>query len=317
LADVSVLAAAAIELQQKSTLESVLQLLVERSADVLGVRRVSVRLIDRKRRLLTRGRAGDAWHGGEADFAVGEGLIGWIAANARPLRLAKADSDLRFVERPGRRGAMGAFLGVPLLADRHCLGVVSALHQQTDYFTAEHEEVLTVLAAVAAPHVELARLRRLTQLDPLTGVLNRHGLELVFPELSSGPLCVGMIDIDHFKRVNDAHGHLAGDQVLRHVSSLLARELRATDAVVRYGGEEFVVVLPGATLIDAERVLQRARAAVAEAAITIDGRALGVTVSAGVAARRGAEARHALIARADAALYDAKRAGRNCVRTST
>jgi len=312
--DVRVLASAAVELQRHSSLASVLQLLVERAAELLGVQRVSVRLVDQHGRLATRGRAGDSLHARDAvSFTVGEGLVGWIAAEGRPLRIGRAENDPRFVERPGRREPIGAFLGVPLLTARSCIGVVAAVHAQPDYFTVEHEEILTVLAAVAAPHVELARLQRLTELDPLTGALNRNGLDATFPELAAmaGPLSVAMVDIDHFKQVNDQHGHALGDEVLRAVAGLLMSQLRATDAVVRYGGEEFLVILPGVGVRHAERVLERARCSIAEA--TLASRPIRITVSAGVVQRREDESKSDLIARADTALYAAKRAGRNRV----
>jgi diguanylate cyclase (GGDEF)-like protein len=317
--DVRVLAAAAVDLQRHSSLSSVLQLFVERAAELLEVRRVSVRLVDKAGQLPTRVRAGEAVHD-SANFTVGEGLVGWIAEHGQPLRIGRAEDDPRFVERPGRREPIGAFLGVPLLHGRTCIGVVAAVHPARDYFTVEHEEILTVLAAVAAPHVELARLERLTQLDPLTGALNRNGLEATFPELAAlpPPLSIAILDIDHFKQVNDQHGHALGDEVLRAVARLLMSQLRATDAVVRYGGEEFLIILPGVGLRHAERALERSRASIAEASLAKNAaknsdRPVRVTVSAGVAQRRENETRNDVIARADAALYLAKRAGRNRV----
>ena len=130
-----------------------------------------------------------------------------------------------------------------------------------------------------------------------------------------------LLDIDHFKAVNDTHGHLAGDQVLRAVAGIIRSQLRDYDIAGRYGGEEFAVLLPHTQPGQARRIAERLRMAVAAARLTAStaggpGTGLRVTVSAGVAclADCGPEL-HALIAAADAALYDAKAAGRNRVRT--
>ena len=125
-----------------------------------------------------------------------------------------------------------------------------------------------------------------------------------------------MIDIDHFKAVNDAHGHAVGDEVLRQIARALKRIFRATDLIARWGGEEFVVVMPGADLDLAEEInarLSREIAAARPAIELVDG-GLRVTVSVGVAAVRSADdTPDGLLKRADDALYEAKRGGRNRV----
>jgi diguanylate cyclase (GGDEF)-like protein len=179
-----------------------------------------------------------------------------------------------------------------------------------------------VLAALCAPQVELARVARLAQVDPLTGVLNRRGLDLAFPEVAMPaggedgivrPLSVAMADVDHFKEINDAHGHATGDEVLRKVAALVSGVLRAGDAVVRYGGEEFLLILPGVELARALVVAERARASAEGSHFFAGGSQLRVTLSIGVAERGPGERRDALIERADRAMYVAKQAGRNRV----
>jgi diguanylate cyclase (GGDEF)-like protein len=252
-------------------------------------------------------------------FRLGEGLVGWIAEHAQPLRSGQPELDPRFVARPGMKEHMGSFLGVPLLAGARCMGVLSAVHPKTDYFTAGHEQLAVLLATIAAPHIEIARLSRLTRVDSLTGTLNRRGLDEAFPEVAqpvaadgtAHPLSLALVDIDHFKVVNDQYGHAVGDEVLRSVTERLAGAVRLSDAVVRYGGEEFLLILPSLRLRDALRVADRARRTVARVPVKVAGVAVSVTVSVGVAERSGNEARDALIARADAAMYQAKRLGRN------
>jgi diguanylate cyclase (GGDEF)-like protein len=153
-------------------------------------------------------------------------------------------------------------------------------------------------------------------LDGLTGMLNRRSLAARAAELDEQAALTGqsigviVADLDHFKAVNDEHGHQRGDAVLVDVAYTLRKELRAFDLAYRLGGEEFLVMLPGATLADAEMLAERLRAAVE----STPAGGLHVTMSFGVASARGADARNAeLLAQADAALYAAKHAGRNRV----
>src|SRR5260370_6611836 len=132
------------------------------------------------------------------------------------------------------------------------------------------------------------------------------------------PLSILMIDIDHFKKFNDSHGHQVGDQVLRLVGKVLQESVRDVDLAARYGGEELIAVLPGADLDRCAAVAERIRRRIAEARLTrrSTGREIGsVTVSIGVAQFRLAEAAEAMIERCDRALYQAKRAGRNRIVT--
>lgn len=162
-------------------------------------------------------------------------------------------------------------------------------------------------------------LQRVAALDPLTSVYNRRfGLQRLTEEFSrsirSGdPLGVLMLDLDHFKAINDTYGHLVGDRVLQAVVRATRQVLREGDVFLRYGGEEFIVVLPGAGLDTLATTAERIRHAVSEAEITESGQRILVTVSvggSGVPDSRAADSRD-LIGLADAALYSAKDAGRD------
>jgi diguanylate cyclase (GGDEF)-like protein len=164
-------------------------------------------------------------------------------------------------------------------------------------------------------------LERLAMRDGLTGLANRRCLdqtlrnELELARRSRHPLSVLLIDIDHFKRYNDTHGHPAGDECLKRVAMVLSGQVRTYDLAARYGGEEFVVILPNQALQGAAAVAERIRRAV-ERSIAAAPMAGGerVTVSIGAACTgAGLDAPEGLIARADAALYRAKEAGRNRV----
>ena len=153
--------------------------------------------------------------------------------------------------------------------------------------------------------------------DPLTGLLSRRYLTEHLPSLVQShqrhkiPLSVAMIDADYFKRVNDTHGHPAGDQVLRGIAEVICTRIRTADIPIRYGGEEFVVLLPGAPREESARIGERIRVAVSRQPFDEVFSGLRVTVSLGLATLIEGEDASGLIGRADDALYQAKRTGRD------
>jgi diguanylate cyclase (GGDEF)-like protein len=161
------------------------------------------------------------------------------------------------------------------------------------------------------------RHRKEAQTDMLTGVLNRRAL---FERVGENDIVAGlpvlMFDLDHFKQINDRRGHAAGDEVLRRFADVLRSYTRSVDAVARLGGEEFCVLLPGCDAEGAERVAQRIRQAFAALDINLGDGATTATVSAGLAIGDADESFASVLSRADAALYRAKSAGRNNVRTA-
>ena len=307
------IAALAREIHQTQALETLLQSIVAHCALLLQTERVSIRLLDASRtRLMTTYRNGDSLHkNASQEFKIGEGLLGWIAQESKPVLAEEPERDPRFLFRPDMKETMGAFVGVPLITAEGCIGVLSAIHPKQAYFTERHLDVLTIVAAMSAPYIEIARLQKLSQVDPLTGALNRRGLDLFLPD--DPAFSVLMVDIDHFKKVNDTFGHAVGDEVLKRVARSLSGSLRSGDVVVRYGGEEFLVILSEVGVNIAAKVGERARQAVADHPVKVNGQEIPVTISVGVAERRDDEDRDALIARADVALYKAKQAGRNKV----
>jgi diguanylate cyclase (GGDEF)-like protein len=156
--------------------------------------------------------------------------------------------------------------------------------------------------------------------DSLTGLYNRRGIAEWFADAAAGvdagarpSFSVVLLDLDHFKRVNDSHGHEAGDLVLVGLSRLLAAELRTDDLCGRWGGEEFVLLLQDTPLDDAARLVARMRGCIADAEFALaDGTRLGVTASFGICRYRPGETSLECFARADDALMRAKRSGRNC-----
>lgn len=177
---------------------------------------------------------------------------------------------------------------------------------------------LTLVALVVTRGV--VELRRSSRFDALTGLLNRRAAQQALEDevqrsrRLGEPFSLLMIDADHFKAINDARGHAAGDRALQHLGTLLAAQMRDIDRVGRWGGEEFVVLLPGATLPQAHEVADRLRERCQALPPRWQDEVLPLTLSIGVAQWGGADDDlTALLARADAALYRAKQSGRNCV----
>jgi diguanylate cyclase (GGDEF)-like protein len=179
--------------------------------------------------------------------------------------------------------------------------------------------IATGLIAIAVRNVQLfLETQEHAMRDSLTGCFNRgHGLETLNRELARArrtgrPLSILMFDVDHFKTINDELGHLRGDDLLRAVGAQLTRVLRSTDVRCRYGGDEFLIILPDTALAGAQQAAESVRLKLATLGIVADGKTLPVTVSLGVAeAAPDGDGVSALIERADDALYQAKRDGRD------
>jgi diguanylate cyclase (GGDEF)-like protein len=171
---------------------------------------------------------------------------------------------------------------------------------------------------------EVAHLSRQAQTDALTGLANRRGLtdrleaELVHAQENGKSVSFVLADVDDFKLINDTHGHQTGDQVLRQVAKALAGSVRDLDLVARYGGEEFAIVLAGSRLPDGVRLAERMRKAIHEIAVASPtDEDAHLTMSFGVAEFPTYPGVDALVAAADAALYQAKRSGKDQVASST
>ena len=213
---------------------------------------------------------------------------------------------------------------VPLQAGQVSFG---SLMLFGDDFTDDDRMTAASLASHAVVALENARLHRIVErqalVDGLTGLANRRqceealGAELARVERFGGSLAVVMADLDSFKDVNDRFGHPAGDSVLREFARLLQESLRDVDLASRWGGEEFLLVLPGTDLEGGAQVAERIRLALAgRIVLSVDGTPIPVTASFGVAASPPATTASELFAAADAALYEAKRAGKNRVETA-
>ncbi|MGD2073539.1 MAG: diguanylate cyclase [Gammaproteobacteria bacterium] len=184
-----------------------------------------------------------------------------------------------------------------------------------------YHRVQTADPAPPARHrlAEQGLLRRQLEQDGLTGVSSRtsllHELQHALKRAAKTgqPLCLVLADLDHFKVINDTHGHAVGDRVLKEVASRLTAVLREFDVVGRFGGEEFVIVLENTSRHTAWQVAERMRLRIASGPLGLAGKELHLTISQGVAMGRDGDDSHGLLRRADAAMHRAKEQGRNCI----
>jgi diguanylate cyclase (GGDEF)-like protein/PAS domain S-box-containing protein len=182
---------------------------------------------------------------------------------------------------------------------------------------------VAVIRDVSVEHINTQELIDAALTDPLTGLHNRRGLEGRSEALHFRPGGAPvtqvwiMVDIDHFKRVNDTYGHEAGDEVLKAVAEALRSTARGADLVARFGGEEFVLVLPDTSAELAVRIAERLRLAIEALSTDVGGQVIRVTASFGVAQRAAQDSQLEVLERADAALYSSKKDGRNRVTMST
>jgi diguanylate cyclase (GGDEF)-like protein len=209
---------------------------------------------------------------------------------------------------------------VPLIARGQRVGVVLATSTELHAFDSAKLELLRLIATTTALDIENVRLHRVAVTDPLTGAYNREFLIQRLPqEIATAAdrdraLSVAMVDVDHFKTINDHHGLHTGDLVLSEVARRLRGAIRAGDVLVRYGGEEFLALLPKADAGRAWEVGERMRQRVAERGFHVgEDVALILHVSVGVAQWRAGERMPDLIERVNMALFSAKDRGRNRV----
>jgi diguanylate cyclase (GGDEF)-like protein len=221
-----------------------------------------------------------------------------------------------------------AMLAVPILREHHLLGLVTAVDPEEGAFSDDDVEALSALAVQAGVAIENARLHRVVErqavTDALTGLANRRqfyevlGREYERAQRFGQPVSLILLDIDDFKQINDSRGHLAGDAVLHSVAATLSEVIREIDLAARYGGEEFAVLLPQTGPDGAANLAERLRSEIAARSIRFGTDEItGVTASFGVAAGPVNEQTQIdLIASADAALYQAKREGKDRVTLS-
>lgn len=304
-------------------LDDLVRAIPQKIAPALGFDEMAILLVaDATGRLVVKATYGFGEDEGVEglEFAPGEGISGEVVRTLKPAVIEDTRNDPRYTHYKGRHPTDGSFACIPMILGGRAVGVFNVLRPRPGAFSAGDIHLLRTLAsytALAIAHAEAnLRLRDLSVTDDLTGVANRRlflerlGRETERARRGQKSLSALVIDLDHFKRVNDEHGHLRGDEVLRAVARILEENVRRHETVARYGGEEFVVLLPECKKPQALLVAEKLRAAVAERPIG----GLPITISIGVATLPDdAVTAEGLIDAADRALFAAKRAGRNRV----
>lgn len=261
----------------------------------------------------------------EKAFGIKNTLLEMAVKNRQHIYL----SDLRDYSLPVLpfdAGAVGSAFMLPIFYERETVGILVLVSENRDSLTSYQIELLEVFGNQASTTLSNAKLHekieKMATTDGLTGLYNHRafqeilGAELRRLDRFPRPLSLLLIDIDFFKKINDAFGHPAGDSVLRRVADIIRRTVREIDVPARYGGEEFAAVLVGTDPAGAKETAERLRTAIMKTDFRIEGKGIGVTVSIGVASvPSDALMKEGLVECADKALYKAKRSGRNMVVT--
>jgi diguanylate cyclase (GGDEF)-like protein len=306
-------------------LPELLRSVASAAANLVGAQSCSIMLLDDGRsELLSKAAFGLSLDEEQRiRFRMGEGVAGWVAEHGAPALIADAAADPRFIQVPGQPTEIRAILCVPLTTREGVIGTLSATSDRVGAFGRDHEELLSYLGASIVKDIENARLYRLSITDALTKAYNRQYLYQRLPEeiersnRYGDALSIVLFDVDFFKLLNDQHGHAAGDFVLKELVRIGTTTLRDADGLVRYGGEEFLALLPKTELAGATQSAERLRAAIGASELPWSNVRLRVTASFGVAQLRSGELTdEALLKRADTALLEAKSTGRNRVLTS-
>jgi diguanylate cyclase (GGDEF)-like protein len=256
-------------------------------------------------------------------MAEDEGAAGWVMTRGMAKRiddLAHADVVI------GGGGTQGirSWLGIPLFMYGGCEGVVAVQSSRAAAFREDHQRLLESLGLQIAAALQNAHLYELAMVDGLTGLFMRRYFDARIEEeierskRYGTPFSCVMMDVDDFKKLNDEHGHLIGDRVLRAIANVVKSQMRGVDTAARYGGEEIALILPRTEMVSAYNVGERIRAAIADQRVTTDSdppKVLGVTASFGIASypETRAASGEDLVRRADRALYRAKKTGKNRV----
>jgi diguanylate cyclase (GGDEF)-like protein len=263
-----------------------------------------------------------------ADMRVkmGEGLAGWVARHGETLIIPEAAADPRMApSADGRPFVVRSAIGLPIRGRKGTHGVLEIFNPQLDGhsdYTIAFLHILVDYAAIAIENAQdVARIQQLTITDDVTGLYNSRHLytelerELEIVRRDSKSMSLVFLDLDRFKQVNDQHGHLIGSELLGRVGKRIQGLCRPTDLCFRYGGDEFVILMPATTREEALRMTRAIHANLASSVFTFEkGLKLSIRASAGIAAYPGdGKTVHAILGAADKRMYEVKSTGRGRV----
>lgn len=309
------------QLTEDRPLEEFLMAVTNASIDMIGADHASIRLLDTSRSMLLSGaRSGMGQRDKPMDFRRGEGVLGWVVEHGEPVRIGEVRADSRWVPPKTQGFEVQSIMAEPLWSSGEVVGVLAVTSTRPCAFGQDDQLMLRLLANCSAPPIERARLRRLAMFDDTTMAFNHRYLgprvveEMERASRTGGELSLLYMDLDHFKSVNDKFGHAVGDFVLRTFADRVRRVVRRVDVLVRRGGEEFVLVMPSTGPTQAHATANRIQRTLSADELDVDGGLrIRQTVSIGIATWDGRESPEQLERRADEAMYEAKRLGRNRV----
>lgn len=303
-------------------LNKLIDFVVSKTVEVLEADKCSLMLLDEKsNELCIKGFSGlDEQSIIRSRLKIGEPIAGVVAQEGTPILVTDIETDSRFQRQNRTSYRSKSFLCAPIKLDQDLMGVISVADKKTreGVFSELDLKILCMITRQVAVAIETAKLYKelsyLSITDPLTNMFNyRHFAKTLDQEIKRlkrypGDLCLLMIDVDDFKSYNDSFGHLAGDGLLKEVARLLNENLRSVDIACRYAGDEFVIILPQTKIPQAEVVAEKIKQKVEEFPFKRK-----ITLSIGVATYSNNLDRFELMLKADTALYDAKKHGKNRV----
>ncbi len=312
--------------------QALLQTILDKSAELLTAEQGSLMLIDQvTEALLVEAKKGRGDSVPERlSIPKGEGIAGKVAALGEPFLVRNLEEDPRFNQKNKQYYKTPSFVSVPLKIDDRIIGVLNLSDKTSgEVFDDEDLKLIQTFATHAAIildrkslYDQTEELKRLSITDPLTGLLNRRYLqdrleeELSRTRRSGRNMCLLMADLDGFKTFNDTYGHLAGDRILKHVAEVIMKSVRTMDVVSRYGGDEFIVILPETDMTLAVKIADRLNKDLLKEALPAEysiGQA--ITASIGIVSYpQHGETAAELLENVDKAMYHAKREGKNKIR---
>jgi len=303
--------------------EELYRILPERVMAKLGLNDFRIMLYSREaKRLVSKfAPVGDVGTMPEFTLAPGEGVAGKVFATGEPACIPDVRACPDFPDYGGRRTDVRSFMCVPLASKGKNIGVLMLYHPEPNAFGPERLPTMRVLASYLSIAIENAGMfglvKSLAEKDSLTRLYN-HGafheklaIELERAHRYVRPMAVIMLDLDHFKEINDRYGHTTGDRVLALVAGALGAHLRKTDIAARYGGDEFAVILPETDLSSTAVIAERIAEGISNVRLDVGGeRAISFTASVGYAScSHDSPGRGEILKTADRLMYDSKRRG--------